>query len=219
MTEIIGHRGLPTYFNDNSLTGIIASQEHSNAVEIDLRLTKDEEILLFHDAEIDGVSVPSRTLEELIMEFPEYNLKDHHLVSRHQLGNHPVFFEIKTDGLEESQKSLLKRKALSMAQPTDTIICFDWDLVFEIRNDTTSKYGIHIANEEQLFEAKSISMIDKSMYFMVYADLIEARVFDLPINKVVAWTVNDIHLAKRLIQMEINGIITDIPEELITLLK
>ena len=42
MTEIIGHRGLPTFFNDNSLTGIIASEEHSNAVEIDLRPTRDE---------------------------------------------------------------------------------------------------------------------------------------------------------------------------------
>lgn len=219
MTEIIGHRGLPTFFNDNSLTGIIASEEHSNAVEIDLRLTRDEEILLIHDSEIDGVSIASRTIEELIEEFPEYNLRDHHLFSRKQLGNNPIFFEIKIDGIQDNQKNVLKEKVLSIAQQTDTIICFDWDLVFEIRNIGTSKYGIHIANEEQLFEAKSISMIDKSMYFMVYADLVETRAFDLPLKRVIAWTVNDIHLAKRLIQMEINGIITDIPEELIKLKK
>ena len=91
MTEIIGHRGLPTFFNDNSLTGIIASEEHSNAVEIDLRLTRDEEILLIHDSEIDGVSIASRTIEELIEEFPEYNLRDHHLLSRKQLGNNHFF--------------------------------------------------------------------------------------------------------------------------------
>ena len=95
MTEIIGHRGLPTFFNDNSLKGIIASEEYSNAVEIDLRLTRDEEILLIHDSEIDGVSIASRTMEELIEEFPEYNLRDHHLFSRKQLGNNPIFFEIK----------------------------------------------------------------------------------------------------------------------------
>ena len=219
MTEIIGHRGLPTFFNDNSLTGIIASEEHSNAVEIDLRLTRDEEILLIHDSEIDGVSIASRTIEELIEEFPEYNLRDHHLFSRKQLGNNPIFFEIKIDGIQDNQKNVLKEKVLSIAQQTDTIICFDWDLVFEIRNIGTSKYGIHIASEEQLFEAKSISMIDKSMYFMVYADLVETRAFDLPLKRVIAWTVNDIHLAKRLIQMEIDGIITDIPEELIKLKK
>ena len=106
-----------------------------------------------------------------------------------------------------------------MVLPEDTIISFDWSLIFDIRGITNSRYGIHIENEKQLYEAKSISMLDKEILFMVKAELIETRAFDLPVDRVVAWTVNSIDLAKRLIQMQISGIITDIPEDLSKLIK
>ena len=109
---------------------------------------------------------------------------------------------------------MLKKKTLSLVTPLDTIICFDWNLIFDIRGKTVSRYGIHIESEEELYEAKSISLLDKKILFMVKDDLIEARAFDLPMNRVIAWTVNNIDLAARLIHMEISGIITDIPEDL-----
>ena len=67
MTKIIGHRGIPSFYPDNSLTGINASKEYCSAVEIDLRLTKDSEIILFHDPEINGFNISS-------IKYPEYNL-------------------------------------------------------------------------------------------------------------------------------------------------
>lgn len=214
MTEIIGHRGLPNSFPDNSLSGINAAKQYCSAVEIDLRLSKDSEIFLFHDPVIDGINICSMEKENLFNQFSHLDIQDHHLTSRSQLGTLPIFFEMKIDGLDDNQKDVLKEKTLELVSAGDAIICFDWNLIFEIRNVTISRYGIHIENEEQLYEAKSISMLDKDILFMVKAELIEVRAFDLPINRVIAWTVNSVDLAKRLIQMKINGIITDIPEDL-----
>ena len=59
MTKIIGHRGLPTFHVDNSLLGINAASQYCSAVEIDLRLTQDCEIVLFHDSEINGINISS----------------------------------------------------------------------------------------------------------------------------------------------------------------
>ncbi len=219
MTEIIGHRGVPGLHSDNSLSGINAAKQYCSAVEIDLRLTKDYEIFLFHDPDIMGVKIHCKEKDDLIGEFSQLNIQDHHLTSRNQLGLLPVFFEMKVDGLNDGQREVLKEKTIKLASEEDTIICFDWNLIFEIRNITISRYGIHIGNEKQLYEAKSISLLDQNMLFMVKAELIETRAFDLPVNRVVAWTVNSIDLAKRLIQMEINGIITDIPEDLSKLTK
>jgi glycerophosphoryl diester phosphodiesterase len=219
MTEIIGHRGVPGLYSDNSLTGINAAKQYCSAVEIDLRLTKDSEIFLFHDPDINGVKIHCKDKDDLISEFSHLNIQDYHLTSRNQLGLLPVFFEMKVDGVNDEQREILKEKTIALVTEEDTIICFDWNLIFEIRNRTISRYGIHIENEEQLYEAKSISLLDQNMLFMVKAELIEVRAFDLPVNRVVAWTVNSIDLAKRLIQMEINGIITDIPEDLSKLTK
>ena len=219
MTKIIGHRGIPSFYPDNSLTGINASKEYCSAVEIDLRLTKDSEIILFHDPEINGFNISSIKKDDLFTELSHLNIQDHYLKSRSELGSLPIFFEIKIDGLNDYQKEIIKEKTLAMVSPEDTIISFDWSLIFDIRGITNSRYGIHIENEKQLYEAKSISMLDKEILFMVKVELIETRAFDLPVDRVVAWTVNSIHLAKRLIQMQISGIITDIPEDLSKLIK
>ena len=65
-----------------------------------------------------------------------------------------------------------------------------------------------------MVQAEEVSLLDKKIYFLVKADLINNKDFNLPNERVVAWTVNDIDLAKRLIELRISGIITDRPEEM-----
>jgi len=214
MTKIIGHRGLPTKYNDNSIIGINEAQKYCSAVEIDLRLTYDNEILLFHDPFIDGKEIASFRLHDLINEFPEKGLKDHHLTSRSQLGSKPIFFEIKTDLMTHSKVRVLKEKTLRLSRSEDTVICFDWEIIFDLKGNINSNYGIHIENRQQMVQAEDLSLLDKKIYFLVKADLINNKDFNLPNERVVAWTVNDIDLAKRLIELRISGIITDRPEQM-----
>lgn len=52
---VIGHRGSPTVYAENTLPSMQrALKEGANALEIDLCLTKDGEVVLWHDADPDG---------------------------------------------------------------------------------------------------------------------------------------------------------------------
>jgi len=50
------------------------------------------------------------------------------------------------------------------------------------------------------------------LFFMAHHTLIDSRNFDLPKDKTVLWTVNDETDFQRYMQMEIFGIVTDIPD-------
>ena len=67
-------------------------------------------------------------------------------------------------------------------------------------------------NEDDLFEAKALSNHDDQLLFMVEKGLINSRNFDLPKDKTSAWTVNEENEFKRLMEMGLFGIITDIPD-------
>lgn len=47
---IIGHRGNPIYYQENTLEGFRSVHKFGgNAIELDVYLTKDEKLVLFHD--------------------------------------------------------------------------------------------------------------------------------------------------------------------------
>jgi glycerophosphoryl diester phosphodiesterase len=47
---------------------------------------------------------------------------------------------------------------------------------------------------------------------MIQHNLIDSRIFDLPKDKTVLWTVNSEEDFKRYMEMDIYGIVTDIPD-------
>ncbi|MFD1064898.1 glycerophosphodiester phosphodiesterase [Oceanobacillus locisalsi] len=69
--EIIARRGANNIFNEHTLTAYeIAADAEVDSLEIDLRMTKDHELIALHDAALDrtttGTGPPeSRTLEEI----------------------------------------------------------------------------------------------------------------------------------------------------------
>jgi len=50
------------------------------------------------------------------------------------------------------------------------------------------------------------------MMFMVSNNVINSRNFNLPYDRSVVWTVNDENEFKRLMELGLYGIITDIPD-------
>jgi glycerophosphoryl diester phosphodiesterase len=64
--KIIGHRGAAGIALENTKTSIEAALSHGvDAIEIDVRLTKDGELVLCHDASFDRVSEDSRAISDL----------------------------------------------------------------------------------------------------------------------------------------------------------
>jgi len=211
LRKIFGHRGLPRIYKENTFTGVNKAFEYCDFVEIDVRLTKDNNLILFHDPNIGDNLIKDLTLAELEILLIGKSLEDCVLKSRDQLDG-KINFEIKTDTLDESQIDILFQKMLSILEPKDIVSSFNWKAIQSFKNLFNSSYGIIFDKEEELFQAQSLSNHDEDLFFMVHHTLIDSRNFDLPKDKTVLWTVNDEIDFQRYMEMEIYGIVTDIPD-------
>ena len=211
MRKIFGHRGLPRIYKENTFSGINKAFRYCDYVEIDVRLTKDNQLILFHDPNIGDDLIKDLTLAELEILLNGELLKDCVLVSRDQLKG-KINFEIKTDTLDDSEIDILFQKMQSILEPQDIISSFNWKAIQSFKSSFISSYGIIFDKEEDLFQAQSLSNHDEDLFFMAHHTLIDSRNFDLPKDKTVLWTVNDELDFQRYMQMEIYGIVTDIPD-------
>ena len=106
MRKIFGHRGLPRIYKENTFTGINKANEYCDFVEIDVRLTKDNNLILFHDPNIGDDLIKDLTLSQLEILLNRESLEDCVLTSRDQLQG-KINFEIKTDTLDDSEIDIL----------------------------------------------------------------------------------------------------------------
>ena len=213
MRKIFGHRGLPRIYKENTFTGINKAYEYCDFVEVDVRLTKDNNLILFHDPNIGDYLIKDLTLAELEILLNDASLADYVLTTREQLLG-KINFEIKTDSLDDSQIDILFQKMLSILEPEDIVSSFNWKAIQSFKDLFISSYGIIFDKEEQLFQAQSLSNHDENLFFMAHHTLIDSRNFELPKDKTVLWTVNDEIDFQRYMEMEIFGIVTDIPDKM-----
>jgi len=213
LRKIFGHRGLPRIYKENTFTGINIAYEYCDFVEVDVRLTKDNNLILFHDPNIGDYLIKDLTLAELEILLNDASLADYVLTTREQLLG-KINFEIKTDSLDDSQIDILFQKMLSILEPEDIVSSFNWKAIQSFKDLFNSSYGIIFDKEEQLFQAQSLSNHDENLFFMAHHTLIDSRNFELPKDKTVLWTVNDEIDFQRYMEMEIFGIVTDIPDKM-----
>tara|TARA_Y100001970_G_scaffold286756_1_gene409712 strand:+ start:2253 stop:2909 length:657 start_codon:yes stop_codon:yes gene_type:complete len=211
LKKIFGHRGLPRIYKENTFTGINKAFEYCDFVEVDIRLTKDSKLILFHDPNIGDNFIKDLTINELELLLGNQLLTDCLLVSRDQFKG-KINFEIKTDTLEDKDVDILFQKTLSILEPRDIVTSFNWKAIQSFKDLFNCNYGIIFEKEEQLFEAQSLSNHDENLFFMSHHTLIDSRNFNLPKDKTVLWTVNDKKDFQRYMEMEIYGIVTDIPD-------
>jgi len=211
LKKIFGHRGLPRIYKENTFTGINKAFEYCDFVEVDIRLTKDSKLILFHDPNIGDNFIKDLTINELELLLGNQLLTDCLLVSRDQFKG-KINFEVKTDTLEDKDVDILFQKTLSILEPRDIVTSFNWKAIQSFKDLFNCNYGIIFEKEEQLFEAQSLSNHDENLFFMSHHTLIDSRNFNLPKDKTVLWTVNDKKDFQRYMEMEIYGIVTDIPD-------
>ena len=156
MRKIFGHRGLPRIYKENTFTSINKANEYCDFVEIDVRLTKDNNLILFHDPNIGDDLIKDLTLAELELLLNGETLEDCVLISRDQLDG-KINFEIKTDTLDDSEIDILFQKMLSILEPNDIVSSFNWKAIQSFKDLFNSSYGIIFDKEEELFQAQSLS--------------------------------------------------------------
>ena len=211
MGKIIGHRGLPHIYRENSITSLNKAFEYCEYVETDVRITADNNLILFHDPDINGQFINELSTEEILHKLNDIEKDELILSSRDQIEG-KVNFEIKTNSLEKTQIDILFQKMLSILSPQDIVTSFNWKAIQDFKELFTCHYGIILDQEDALFQAKSLSLHDEHLFFMVERALLDSRNFDLPFQKTGVWTVNDEKDFQHFMELGVFGVITDIPD-------
>ena len=212
MKKIFGHRGLPNVYPENTFLSLNKALEICDFVETDVRITKDQQLILFHDPVINNQKIEELSLRE-VSENTNTDISEINLTSRDQiLGN--VNFELKVNNKQETLNTIFVQKIIQLTNPDDIVSSFDWGTILSNREKFNSRYGILIDEENQLFEGKAISNLDDNLMFMIQKDIFHSRKFDLPKDKCVVWTVNDKDEIDNILNTGVYGVVTDIGDKL-----
>ena len=212
MRKIFGHRGLPHIYEENTFKSLNKAQEICDFVETDVRITKDKELVLYHDAEIQTQKIEELSLSD-INELIDIEISEIHLVSREQIKG-DTNFELKISSKDDDLNKVFLEKIINLTNPEDIVSSFDWETILNNRESFKSKYGILIDKENQLFESKAMSNLDEKLMFMVEKEIFYSRNFDLPLERCVVWTVNDKTEIDNVLNMNVYGVVTDIGDKL-----
>ena len=212
MRKIFGHRGLPNVYEENTFKSLNKALEICDFVETDVRITKDEELVLYHDTTIQTKQIEECTLSD-IDELIDIQISEIHLISREQIKG-DTNFELKINFKFDQLNNVFLKKIINLTNPEDIVSSFDWEIILNNRESFKSKYGILIDKENQLFESKAMSNLDEKLMFMVEKEIFYSRNFDLPTERCVVWTVNDKDEIDNILNMDVYGVVTDIGDKL-----
>jgi glycerophosphoryl diester phosphodiesterase len=215
---LIGHRGSAKY--ENTLKGFIdAVEKGAEGIEFDVRASKEGELVVIHDSTIGRVSKSSGFVREhTIKELKKVEMKTSdekipalsEVISTIKNLGIIMFIELKEKGLEERTLNLVH---MEHAAENSVIISFDKNVVEKIKKlDPSIKTGfIHISPFNSIKIAKRIN----ADYLISCARFVSSSfVKDAHSSylKVVVWTVDTIKGMKKMEKMDVDGIMSDIPE-------
>nr|WP_300003813.1 glycerophosphodiester phosphodiesterase family protein [Tissierella sp.] len=233
---VIGHRG-GDYGVENTVDTIVfAGSEGADYVEIDVLLTKDNVPVVIHDNDLKRLAEEDEKISELeIGEVEEVTIESEKetkdkkdsiptLVElvREFKGESNLMLEFKLHG--EEKESVVDKTMKILEEEgilEDTIF---QTAEFEIIQEFNEKYKDFNMGYIYKSKKKSVS-IDKALE--AGADFISSKGTKID-NKMVkkvhkakktifAWTINSVYEAEKLLNLGVDGIITDIPLEMIEL--
>ncbi|ONI45780.1 hypothetical protein AN640_04085 [Candidatus Epulonipiscium fishelsonii] len=232
------HRGYKKEYPENTLLSIRkAIVSGANGIEIDVHLSKDGELVVIHDEDVnrtfEGIGlVRDYTLEEL-KEFKNRDEREDgdcsiptlqevfNIVKPYKL---PILIELKTDmiqyeGIEEAVIQLIKQNDY---MEHSAIMGFNWDTIKKCRElDPDVRLGLSKHdrfNLDILDKAKEIDIQMLTLNYDILSPDIMVTLRDLG-YEINVYTVNRKHDMKKMMDYEVHRIITDDPELLVSLLK
>lgn len=210
---VVGHRGWPARFPDNTLSGLIAASEVADVVEIDVRRCRDGKLVLSHDPDIHGhvvAATPWAVLSEIDLgDMHHPALLDEALAA---LPDTPVQMEIKNlpfeAGFEPDHRLALE--AAERARFGDLVTGFNPETLAAVRRvfpDVPTGLAVSAGVS---FDEVVNHCLDVGHHALVP----DHSLLTAPINAEIAvypWTVNSPSRARELVELGVTGIITDDP--------
>jgi glycerophosphoryl diester phosphodiesterase len=216
----IGHRGARAYEPENTLSSFRRAVELGvDAVELDVRKTKDNEIVVIHNSDVnkttDGSgSVSDFTLEQIKRFVTE---KGEHIPTLEEVldavGKRvKVLVELKEPGIEEKVLELIRRKGL---MDDVILISFNEDVLRKVRelDDEVTLGLIYVRHKNPIQSALEL----KAEYLLPlyrFTHSVNVKKAHEKGLKVIVWTINTKEEALEYKKKGVDGIATDRPDVL-----
>ncbi|QLK86262.1 glycerophosphodiester phosphodiesterase family protein [Staphylococcus sp. 17KM0847] len=237
--QIIAHRGLSRRYPENTkLAYQAALSQHIDMLEIDLHMTKDGVLVGIHDDTIDRTSNGKGAIKDLTLDqlrsFQFANQLDYTLgisimtfdeiLTLCKNYSKTLLIEVKKPKIYAGIKETLIQKIKYHPFPNNRIIVqsFDQSFIKALHQEIPYIHlGVLISKrkywlKQPLFhEIAQYADYVNPNYQLVNRKFIQ-RAHEHHL-KVMPYTVNDIQTAKKLIQLGVDGVITDIPNEIFKL--
>ncbi|MFQ6080690.1 MAG: glycerophosphodiester phosphodiesterase [Candidatus Bathyarchaeia archaeon] len=214
----IGHRGARAYEPENTLRSFKKALELGvDAVELDIRRTKDGEIVVIHDADVDRTTngkglVSELTLKEIKKFVTEKGEKIPTLEEALDFLDKKVkiLIELKETGLEKKVLSLIHEKGL---EKNVIIVSFLEEALRKVRelDDEVETGLIHVRHENPIKAALEL----RANYLLpLYRFTHTANVQKAHENglKVIVWTINKQEEIAEYMKKGVDGIASDRPD-------
>lgn len=220
--QIVGHRGWPARFPDNTLAGLLAVSATADAVEVDVRRAGDGKLVLAHDPLIGDLIVSETSWAVLA----EIDLGDGHRPALLDealaaLPDTPVHLEVKNlphqTGFEPDHRLALETAERS--RPADIVTSFNPTTLAAVRRSFPEvRTGLAVALGGDLEEAARLCHHAGHAVMAPAAEMITRPVHELGLE-VYPWTVDDPARAGELVELGVSGIITDDAPRLIAAIR
>ena len=227
--EIISHRGkinksLSHENSEEAIKNFIDS--NITTIEIDIQLTKDNEIVLFHDDSIDCGRIIDKDSNELVNNYNMILLKD---VLQTIKGKRKIYLDIKNGGLNKKQINMFFAVLFNLledykkeyeCQQNSIYLCsfykiyIDYLIENKIRNNYKYKIGIILYEDNILYFLNNFKESFDNFDFIS----IDYRILDyihFCFNKIdiYCYTINKLEDFNKIIDKNVTyGIISDYPE-------
>jgi glycerophosphoryl diester phosphodiesterase len=217
----IGHRGAKAYAPENTVTSFKKAIEIGvDAVELDIRKTKDNQIVVIHDADVkrttNGEGLVSELTLEQIKRFIAGDVEKIPTLEEALTfldGKVKVFVEIKEAGYEEQVLAMVKKCVMTKNL---VLVSFLEDALAKIREldgsiETGLIYAKHRNPLKAGLELKANYLL--GLYRFVHTGNVEkAHQNGL---KMVVWTINSPEEVEEYIKKGVDGIASDKPDILV----
>ncbi len=212
----IGHRGAAGLEPENTLRSFTrATAEGADAVELDLRLTRDERLVVLHDATVDRTTdgsgpAASMTLEELKRFDAGLGERVPAFEEVLEVTDLPIYAELKVVEAAGHLAACIRERGLA---GRITPISFLPEALHRIKQSLPD-LAVGLVVSGTLADPTSALRVGAALVSLeaahLNAEFVEScRQAGL---RVTAWTVNEPEEMQRIIRMKVNGIVTDRPD-------
>ncbi len=213
---ILGHRGAAEVPENTIPSFDKALKNGAHGFELDVRQTADHKLVVVHGSVVGSKSVQSSPYEEIRKLDDGFEVPLLEEVLKKFAKTAYLDIELKSAGFEEAAVELLRK----YADPERTLISgFDTDSLAKVQDLFPELQLGYIYNRTQDEEARHNASIEVVIpQFRLASRELITEVHDEGL-KVFAWTVNEENEIERLIDLGVDGIISDYPEKVAAVLK